>query len=129
VGELDKLVNGYDEWGNNKHMSLKGQLAKLRLTAEIEESIATLNTENVGVFAALDTWWLERDDNLAGVRSYDSMIMALIGFGAAKLKSLTISVTNDRPPTQFDDLYPRIKKVVIDDKVVWDRTDDDDIPF
>jgi hypothetical protein len=138
VGELDKLVNGYDEWNNNKHMSLKGQLAKLRLTSDIEESIGVLKSENIGVFGALDTWWLDRDDDERCVRTYDSMTMGVIGFAAAKPKTLTIPVTDASPPTTFDHLYPRIRRVFVDDKLVWERNDDrprarpqldDDIPF
>jgi hypothetical protein len=120
AGELDKLVNGYDEWGNNKNRSLKGQLTKLRLVSIIEESITALNAEGIGVFGALFDTFLIRDDDVEHFRAYDPMTCCLIGFAADKLKTLTITVTDNSPPTQFDHLYPRIQKVIVDDKVVWE---------
>ena len=138
VREWLLLINGWDHW-KGKNCDLQGQLAKIKMTADIENHIQVLSGGNIKIFGATFIRWNVGDirgiyGDFENAIEYHSICHGVI---AVESKNATTSRINvdpgEVPPHSFENQPLHINDVFVDGHHVWSRSntsslDEDRIP-
>jgi hypothetical protein len=135
VDEWTVLLGGVEQWGKGKAHTLEGQLAKVRMTTDIESHIQAFSAANIRLFGANCLWWTKHsfvvdepcpELPVSGCGwDYDSHTVGVI---AIEPKNATLSKhridLGEEPPASFDEqsLPADVRWVRVDNVVVYKRS-------
>jgi hypothetical protein len=126
VQEWLLLINGWDSWAD-KQRDLKTQLAKVRISTDVENRIQELASVGLKIFGKSYIRWTVEDSrgpygDFHNAIEYRSICIGAIAVESKKQTTSKINIDpGEEPPRLFEDQPLHINDVYVDGILVWSR--------
>jgi len=127
IKEWISLLHGWDHWGEGKSHRLQGQLAKIKMSTDVESHIQAFSAADLRLFVGHHLLWFcswEEDPNLGAGLDYRAYPHGVIAIEPKKVTASKHRIDFGAEPPSFeeDPPPPEVNWIRVFGKLVYERS-------